>query len=201
MARAEGAYSSFIAWLKILLPIAALALLSTIFLFSRSTEPVFNVPFASQLELGETAQEQVRAPYFAGTTQRGDVVTMTAESARPVDARTIEADALSARMVLADGSTIDLRADKATLRNDSQNIRLQGGVEVVSSTGYVIATETLVTAIDRIHGESEGPVTATGPAGTLEAGRMVITAEDGDADVHLLFTEGVKLVYDPQDQE
>ena len=37
-------YSRLIAWLKILLPLGALILLSTIFLYSRSTDPISVIP-------------------------------------------------------------------------------------------------------------------------------------------------------------
>ena len=198
MARGEGTYSQVIAWLKILLPLAALTMLSTLFLLSRSREAVMDVPFAEVLRKGETASEQVGAPYFAGTTARGEMLTMTARSARPDGDGVIEADELEAQLRLRGGGQIRLDATRAVLRNGSQQVELAEGVRVESTTGYVLQTDALVSALDQIAAESRGAVTGTGPIGRLEAGKLKIEPIGETGDVHLLFTDGVKLVYDPQ---
>lgn len=200
MRRADGFYSRLIAWLKILLPLAALGLLSTIFLLARVNDPSERVPFADALSEGETAQEQVRAPYYAGVTENGAMLTMTARTARQVadDDGAVEADVFDATMTMTDGSRIELDAARAFLREGEQSARLEGDVRIVSSTGYDLRTETLVTRIDRIEAESAGPVEGEGPAGRFTAGKLRITSEGGEDDVQLLFTDGVKLVYEPQ---
>ncbi len=198
MARAAGSYSRIVAWLKVLLPLVALALLSTLFLLSRSNEPALDVPFAEALGAGETARERIGAPFFSGTTARGDALTMTASAARPQGAGVIEADALSARLLLSDGSRIELRSDRATLEDESRSATLSGDVQITSSNGYVLSTDALWSSIERTEAQSLGPVTGSGPHGTLSAGRMRIEEAAGTGDVQFLFTGGVKLVYDPQ---
>jgi lipopolysaccharide export system protein LptC len=194
-------YSRVIAWLKILLPLAALALLSTLFLFSRSTEPLATVPFADALQRGETARQQVVAPYYAGTTPRGDLLTMTAESVRPMIGGAIKADALETLVQFSDGSEIRMNADTATLMEAERRALLDGGVRIISSTGYVMQTDSLTSDLDALNAESRGAVIGHGPAGRLEAGKMRISASGPDGVVQLLFTEGVKLVYQPPKQE
>ena len=54
MAVADNTYSRVVGWLKILLPLGALALLSTLFLFARGIAPVGEIPYA---ELEEIARE------------------------------------------------------------------------------------------------------------------------------------------------
>ena len=44
-------YSRMIAFLKVLLPLMALALLSTLFLLSQNTEPMASIPFAEAPDL------------------------------------------------------------------------------------------------------------------------------------------------------
>ena len=124
MARARGFHSGVIAWLKILLPLAALALLSTLFLLSRSGEPALSVPFAEALRGGETATEQVTNPYYAGTTDRGDALTMTAARARPDGQGVIRADALNATLDFKDGSRLRLNADSASLSDRDRQASL-----------------------------------------------------------------------------
>ena len=60
MAAATNFHSAIVGWLKILLPLAALMLLSTLFLFARSTAPSDDIPFA---DIDAAAAEQrVSAP-------------------------------------------------------------------------------------------------------------------------------------------
>ncbi|MGH1411971.1 MAG: LPS export ABC transporter periplasmic protein LptC [Pelagimonas sp.] len=201
MARAQGLYSHVIAWLKILLPLVALGLLSTIFLFSRSTDPVNKIPFAETLQrAGDTMTEMVSGPYYAGTTARGDTLTMTARSALPKPSGEIEAKEVSARMQMVDGSELRLKSELATLQDGEQKVTLHGGVHIESSTGYNLLTETLISAIDQIDAESVGPVKGEGPLGTLAAGKMRIKTVEGSEDVQILFTGGVKLLYLPQNK-
>lgn len=200
MARTYSRYSRMIAWLKILLPMAALGLLSTIFLLSRDADPASRVPFSQVGLEGDVAREQVTEPYYAGVTSSGASLTMTARSARPSDkiAELLEADELDASIVMPDGSQIDLSAPRATVSDRTGEAELTGGVRIQSSTGYTLTTQSMLTSLDRVEAESRGQVNGDGPLGTLQAGRMQITTPQDSADLHLLFTGGVKLVYLPQ---
>ncbi|SNS40284.1 hypothetical protein [Antarctobacter heliothermus] len=200
MRRGDGLYSRVIAWLKILLPLAALAMLSTLFLLSRSSEPLQNVPFVEALQ-ENTAAERVSAPYFAGTTPRGDVLSVTAKTVRPQDDGRIRADQLEARMRLADGSEIRVDAVEADLNDADRQALMQGGVRIESSQGYVLTTEGLLSSLDRVEAESLGPVQGDGPVGRFEAGHLRITPAGDDGAVQLMFSGGVKLVYQPPEQE
>lgn len=200
MARAHGAYSRIIAGLKILLPLVALALLSTLFLLSRSREPLQDVPVVEALQ-GQTATERVTAPFYSGTTARGDALSLTAATVRPLSEDVLVADALSARLRLSDGSEIRLSADTAELSDITKRALLKGNVQVDSSTGYVVTTDQLWSSVDQTEAESLGPVTGRGPAGRLEAGKMRVEASDFDGSVQILFTDGVKLIYQPQSAE
>lgn len=198
MARAGGRYSQVVAWLKILLPLSALALMSTMFLVARQTGSEAEIPFAEQLREAGRTDEQVGSPYFAGTTERGDALTFEATRARPVSEGRIAADELTARIGLTDGGTVDFRAPNAMFTDGSAMATLSGGVEIDSSTGYRVQTESLKAAIDRIDLESDGEVRADGPAGTLTAGKMRILPSGPADEVQMIFTGGVKMVYEPQ---
>lgn len=200
MRRGDGLYSRVIAWLKILLPLAALAMLSTLFLLSRPSEPLQNVPFVEELQKS-AADERVSAPYFAGTTPRGDVLSVTAQTVRPQGDGQIRADRLQSRMQLADGSEIRVDAVEADLNDSDRQAKMQGGVRIESSQGYVLTTEGLLSSLDRVEAESLGPVQGEGPVGRFEAGHLRITPAGDEGDVQLVFSGGVKLVYQPPEQE
>ncbi|MDU8910182.1 LPS export ABC transporter periplasmic protein LptC [Aestuariicoccus sp. MJ-SS9] len=197
MARSYSTYSRLIAWLKVLLPLVALVLLSTIFLISNRSEPGGNVPLGRESD-GGPLREGVRAPYFAGTTERGDAITMTAQAAYPDDGDVLRAENIAASLRLSDGSLITLNSVGAEMRDQNRLVDLTGGVEIDSSTGYHVTTDRLRTALDKVSAESVGPISGSGPAGEFTAGRMTITSDPEDGSVQLLFTDGVKLIYDPQ---
>ncbi|WP_353471175.1 LPS export ABC transporter periplasmic protein LptC [Salipiger sp. H15] len=197
MVQRGDTYSRLIAWLKILLPLVALASLSTLFLLSRGSQTSQDLPFAEGSVPDSAA---VQAPHYAGTTARGDAITMTAARARPIAGSSgeLEADAFSATMDMADGSRLTLDADLATIREDGEGALLEDKVRITSSTGYVMETEKMRTALDRIDAETLAPVSGEGPAGSFTAGRLKITSSAEGNDVQLLFTDGVKLIYDPK---
>ena len=199
----EDFYSRLVAWLKILLPLAALGLLSTLFLISRGGETGDGIPFA-EFDLEQRARDQgVTAPSFAGATEAGDLVTFTASSARPdpEDRNRALASHISARIELSEGGEVRFSAKSGTLDQGSDTARLVGGVTVTSSTGYRVLTEDLVTGIETLRAETGGPVEADGPPGRFSAGRMVMRSDPASGHVQLVFTEGVKLVYDPAEKK
>lgn len=200
MARADNTYSRIVAGMKILLPLAALGLLSTLFLISRTIDPSKSVQL-SEIDLEKRAQEMgVTSPSFAGVTAKGDEVVITADMARP-DANStdrISAEQVRGEMRLSGGTVIELHADAARVDQAAMTAALLGGVHITTTTGYVIDTERLDARLDVLHAESAGSVEATGPIGTIEAGQMLLhhNAETDTAEV--LFTGGVVLVYLPQ---
>ncbi|MCE0505467.1 MULTISPECIES: hypothetical protein [unclassified Roseivivax] len=207
MARGQGTYSQVVAGLKVLLPLIALGLLSTLFLFSRDTDPTRNLPVSTAESLKDRESQSASGAVYTGVAENGAEVTMRAAAARPDPAgpNGILADMFDATLAFPDGSRIDLSAPSASMDNGAGAAKLTGGVVIDSSAGYVMRTDSLTSAMNRVEIESGGRVEADGPAGRLTAGRMRITpaespeAEEGD--VQLLFTDGVRMVYEPQQQE
>jgi lipopolysaccharide export system protein LptC len=77
-------------------------------------------------------------------------------------------------------------------------MQLEGGVTIITSTGYRLATERLAAALDRTHVHTDSAVEAEGPPGRIHAGGMELTEGAVPGSYELVFTGGVKLVYDPQ---
>jgi lipopolysaccharide export system protein LptC len=201
MARAGGLYSRVIAWLKVLLPLAALALLSTLFLPSRTREPLDSVPFAEALRQGAAALEWASSPQYTGTTSKGELVTMNARRARPLGDGDILAEEFDSHLHLLDGGIIRVRSLEAHLQDGNNLMHLYGGVLIEDAQGYELTTEAMISALDEVFAESLGPVQGKGPLGTLDAGRMRIVPAEGDGDVQIHFTGGVKLIYRPPEKD
>ena len=197
MVRRDNFHSRLVAWLKILLPLAALGLLSTLFLLSRNVDPTTTIPYASGELQDRVEGQQITDPQFAGATDKGDLISVQAAAARPDpdNDKAALAEDLTARIDMADGGSISFRAD--TGRVEDTQVSLSGGVVVESSNGYTVTSDQLISEMNSLNAESPGPVEGQGPAGQFSAGRMQITRPEGATDAQLLFTDGVKLVYEP----
>lgn len=193
-------HSQLVAWMKIILPLASLGLLSTLFLISTNVDPTKTVPI-TQIDLEQRAQDLgATKPAFAGMTTGGDQIMVQAQRARPdrEDTNRILANEVTAQLLLTSGSVIDISSDHADVHQSKLTATLDGNVDVITTTGYKIDTDRLFTRLDQLHAETPGPVEATGPPGDLTAGRMLLTSDEQTGMAHLLFTDGVKLIYTPR---
>lgn len=194
-------YSRLIAWLKILLPLGALVLLSTIFLYSRSPDPISTIPVLAN-GADPSKNEQVGSPFYAGVTDGGHAVTLAARQARAVGTGQsgVVADDLRAIVDIEPGNRITIDAKRGQIDNEDR-LLLREGVTLQSTSGYTVRSEGLNAVTDRIEIESTGPVDADGPGLELSAGKLHVKEVENTGDIHLVFTEGVNLVYTPQKAE
>ena len=78
---------------------------------------------------------------------------------------------------------------------------LDGNVHIETTTGYVLTTGTLWTRLDELYAETPGQVEGTGPPGDLTAGKMLLSTNPETGQAELVFTQGVKLIYQPNEPE
>lgn len=190
----DNGYSRFVAWVKIVLPLAALVLLSTMFLLSRSYDTPATIPFAD-IDVNELASEpRIKSPNYTGMTRDGSSISVAAETAKPdpENRDLIIAAALRAELETASGALYNLVAATGHIDSGRSVALLEGGVVVTTSSGYEITTQAMTTSLSHTELETEGDVHAIGPAGTLDAGKMILTPDN-----LLVFKGGVKLVYTP----
>ena len=194
-------HSRIVSFLKVLLPLAALAILATLFLLSRSIDPTATIPFAEADMAERLRDQQITAPFFSGTTPKGDEIIVTARIARPAGPGVpAEAKDVSARLTMADGARISLDSDIARINLTEDIATFEGGVRIATQTGFVVHTELLNTALSGMEGNSPGQITGTSPIGDFTAGSMDMESKNGDGTLHLLFKSGVKLIYTPKMQ-
>ena len=202
MARIDT-HSRMVAWLKIALPLAALVILSTLFLLADRIDPDAALPYAQVDVEDRVRAPRMTAPSYAGTTADGAALTLTATEARPAsDATQAVAQGLALRLDTPDGGRTDLTAASAVIDDATSRLFLSGGVEIVTSTGYRITTDAMTANLDRSGLESPGPVQATGPAGTLVADKFTLgqdnqTPGQAPGGYLLVFKGGVRLLYQP----
>lgn len=191
-----------VALFKVLLPLAALGILSTLFMLSRSVDPTAKIPFAENDMADRMRDQQVTAPFFSGTTSKGDEIIVTASLARPErDGAPAEATDLTAQITMADGVRITLTSDTGRVAVDKDLATFSGNVVITATNGFVVRTDMLNTALNTISGNTPGTITGTGPFGDFTAGLMQVREKSDGGPLHMLFNKGVKLIYDPKSIE
>ena len=199
MARVDNRYSRFVLWAKIIFPLVALGLLSTMFLFSRTVDPSDAIPFA-EIDVEMIAREQkLTSPRFSGTTSDGSAVIVDAESAVPdlTNSRRLSIQKVVARIESLSGPSYGIIADTALYDGNDDLLDMEGNVQLSTSTGYRLETDKLVANLAVTGVDAPGAVSGRGPAGRLQAGSMTLST-NGNTQV-LVFKNGVKLIYDPKE--
>jgi len=191
-------HSRLVGWLKVALPLLALAILSSLFLVARTIDPEGAITF-SEAELADRLREpRVTAPAFAGVTRDGATVTVTAAMAKPATEGGASAEEVRAQLETPDGARSVLTAGALALAQDGKTATLRGGVLLAHSLGYEFRTDSMVLDLDRTGAQSEGAVEGFGPLGRLTAGQMTLSQpEAGRPDYLLVFNKGVSLIYQP----
>lgn len=195
----ESRHSALVHGAKIALPLAALVLLSTLFLFSGKVDPT-TAAIYSRVDVDTLAREQrLTAPEFSGMTEDGAALTVQAATAAPDPAGNgAVAGQIIAKLEEPTGVVTDLSAKSGRIDPAAGQISLSDGVAVQTSSGYRIATDRVDMATDRSSLTAPGTVRAEAPFGTIRAGQMQIDAPDSKAGSNLVFKGGVKLIYQPQ---
>jgi lipopolysaccharide export system protein LptC len=197
-------HSRLVAWTKIILPLAALSILSSLFLFSKSNDPGKGVRLFDG-DLAEFAsKERITSPRFAGMTASGVAIQISANEASPrsTGGPAFDATDLKANIEMPDGSFVNVVAARGSIDSLNMMSELTGGITLETSDGYVAKTFGLEFALGKLDIKSQGEITATGPIGTVSAGQMELrlsapVTKDMPASYDLVFKNGIKLIYTP----
>lgn len=196
----DNLYSQAVGWIKIVLLMGALALLSTLFLFARSPADQTEIPFA---EIADLARDQrLTAPRFFGLADDGSTIAIAARNARPGPdgPDKVQIESLSLSLEGTDGSQLDITAGSSLIDGQTQVARLEGLARLTTSTGYVMETVGLTADLKSGIIASDGMLEIQAPYGEMTAGRIEIrTGPDGPGR-QLLFTGGVHLIYTPPER-
>ncbi|WP_172297992.1 hypothetical protein [Pseudoruegeria sp. HB172150] len=199
MAVYDNTYSRVVSWLKVLLPLLALALLSTLFLVARAVDPAQDLPYAD-VDIDELTREQrVGRPTFTGMTGGGAAFTVSAESARP-DPETPDrftASDLSADIDLPSGVNVGINASEGVIGDNGQSAGLGGDVSVIASNGYRLDGDSLNVTFDTMRLWSDTAIAVTGPGVNLTADSFELTGDGTEDSPQLLvFNGNVRLLYE-----
>ncbi len=189
----------FVGWLKIILPMGALALLSTLFLFARSpANQDQEIPIAQIEAIAQ--DQQITAPQFSGMTDDGSIIAVQANEAKPQadNPNALLVEDLMITMDAPDGTTLRITSGTSLLDTVAQTARLDGLSRVITSNGYTMETNGLSADLNSGEVVSDGRLAIQAPFGDLTAGKVRIRTSPDGTGQQMVFTDGVRLLYTPQ---
>jgi lipopolysaccharide export system protein LptC len=193
----DNFYSLFVSWAKIILPMAGIALLSTLFLFARNTDQS-SLPLAELEEMARSAR--LTGPTFSGITNDGTIFTVSAGVAAPdpADLRVVNIEKI--RLLLSDpeGASVEITAARANYDGNTNMVSLLGLTRLVSSVGYSLETRGITADISSGTVTTAGALEAQAPFGEISAGRLTILRDPAAGGQQMVFQNGVRLVYQPR---
>ena len=189
--------SRIVAWLRVILPLTALALLSVLFLLGRKPEPEGNIPYAN-VDPREVAERQMATlPAYAGVTTDGALLNITGAQAVPgaIDGQG-SADMVRMTLRARDGRASDVSAGRAALEGDL--MLLQDGARMTTADGWVLTAPEFLASTSAGTVVADAEVNVRAPFGELTAGRAELKpVGDGSGDHVLDLSGGVRLIYQP----
>lgn len=195
----RDAWSKSVRLLKVVMPLAALVILSTLFLLSRKPDAVMDLSGVSASDLEQTLAN----PKFAGVSNQGDAFSISARAANPDPAGPdrIRIDDLNVAVDLHDGSRIEGRAPLGLINVRDKSVSLSGDPVVTTSGGYEIRAANLVIGYGDVQMASSDNVRVTSPTGEITADHLALTdAGAGASDYQLVLTGNVRMIYQPPEK-
>lgn len=193
-------YSRLVLWMKVSLPLMALAILSTLFFVAETLDPEAAIPYA-EVDVAKILREQgATSPTFGGVSSSGVQIALTAASVRPGDSEPNRwtGQTLNAQLDLPSGAMILIDSPEGTIDADEREAILQGGAVLETSTGYRISTDRILTQFDTASVIADQGIVAVGPPGEITAGSMTLNRMDSEPPTHhLVFAGGVRVVFTP----
>jgi lipopolysaccharide export system protein LptC len=164
-------YSRFVAWMKLALPAAALALVLLIVVWPRIQSAVEKINRLPRIDLSQARDLRMVNLHYAGKDKHNRPFTVTAEAARQHSEADdlVELEGPKADLTTASDSWLALTAFTGVYRPQSQLLDLFGNVEVFQDKGNEFVTDSA--HIDMAKGNAEGddPIEGHGPFGTIKA--------------------------------
>jgi lipopolysaccharide export system protein LptC len=194
----ENRYTQLVTGLKIVLPLVALGILSTLFLLSDPPDPERAIPYA-EVDVAQLAREmRLTRPRYAGMLDDGREITLVAETATPDFEATdvIVTDTMEGRVALGDGAFVYLDAGDGRIDMAGRVADLGGGVEAETTEGWRILSGAMRVRLAELGVVAPGDVRIEGPGLEIDAGGMDLSGAAGEEIVH--FTGGVRVLYRPE---
>jgi lipopolysaccharide export system protein LptC len=184
----------FVMWIKRLLPLGALMLLSLVMLWPELVTQHDPARVSYHLGNGPDGADQgsMTKAHYEGIDDTGRPYTMTAARAVQTDADTVVLTQPAGDMTMASGSWIMVQSRDGLYHAKAQHLDLSNHVVLYRDDGTTVRTSKAAINLKAATASGNQIVNADGPFGTLDAKGFAIT----DRGARLHFTGPAKLVLD-----
>ncbi|MBX2855245.1 MAG: LPS export ABC transporter periplasmic protein LptC [Rhodobacteraceae bacterium] len=191
--RVSSSYSSAVRWLRLGLPLMALAILVGVFYSGRPSGGAQEIIFRTGQFAALQGGLRLTNPRFTGATSAGEPFMVRANWAEPdgPDPERIALNTVVGEIVQANGEKLTIQAAAGELAPKAQTVTLTGGVTLRTTDGYTATTQTLRADAKQRSMISEGQVHTHGPLGQLTAGNIRVEQDAGGV---LYFENGVHVL-------
>ncbi len=190
-------YSRFVAWMKVALPCAAVALLLLVAVWPRIQSAVERLQKLPRIDLSQARDLRMVNLHYSGTDRHDRPFTVTAEAARqrPEVDDLVELEAPKADMTTQNDTWLALTAYSGIYRPQSQLLDLFGNVELFQDKGNEFKTDSAHIDMSKGSAEGDDPIEGHGPFGTIEAEGFRI---ENQGEV-IVFTGKARLFLEPRE--
>lgn len=185
-------YSTFVRFMKRILPLAALVLAVAILAYA--VQPRDGGQVAMTFERMGIIENDLAMinPRLTGTDENGLPFVVTASSAIQLgpSVERVRLENVNADLVLEDGTELNVIAAEGVIDNQTQTLDFFGGIRLTTGDGYTAETDSARADLQQGILRGESPVSAAGDIGTLTA--QGFTFERGTGMLH--FTGDVRMM-------
>jgi lipopolysaccharide export system protein LptC len=183
-------YSRTIRWMKLALPLAALAIAAVAFTWDNRGSMMMRE--ASKEIKGTIGKNELINPRFENTDENNRPYTLTAQRAVQdnKDGKVVILEKPKADMTLDNGHWVAIESTEGAFQQEQRKLLLRGSVRLFHDGGYQLETPELHIDIQKSTAMSDKDVYGQGPEGTLTAKGLEGSNETG----LLVFKGPAKLV-------
>lgn len=193
-------------FLRLVLPLGALVLLSTVFLVSRSIDPQRAVELADVDVAELTREPRIGTARIASVTQDDTALTIEADAVRSLGdfqqsgPAHLTLTAPRGALDFPSGRTALFRSGVGELDQLRDQLVMRETVRLETSDGYTLNMSELVSRLQSTHITGTGGIEGEGPPGSITADQLELTAKTGESGGYVLaFSGNVRLIYLPED--
>lgn len=204
--RVTSARISLFRLLRLVLPLGALVLLSTVFLVSRSIDPQRAVELADMDVAELTREPRIGTARIAGVTEENTALMIHADAVRSVSDLQqsgpvhLALTAPKGTLNFSSGRIALFQSEIGELDQGRDQVVMRGGVLLETSDGYRLNMSELVARLQSTHIRGRGGIEGDAPAGSITADSLELTTKTGETGGYLLaFSGNVRLIYLPDD--
>ena len=196
-------YSRAIKWAKFIMPVIAVLLLASVFIFGKEDALRSGTISIDADTINLTTDQKITNPQFSGLTNLGDSFILKAIEAMPDSPSPEKIDLISPSLEFdaLQGVGFKISSKNGSVNFIKQSAELNGNVYIDMTNGYKAISEKIQLNLKLGNLIAPNSVEASGPYGKIIAGSMELFKDfdnkTSQVSGNLNFSDGVTLIYLP----